>query len=354
MSDGLPSTSGTEGEEAPHNSLFIAHEVKKLDTLAGLAVKYNVSVADIKRVNGLLSDQAMFAKDKLLIPTHAMGPMGLEYSTWAGMIVTQYGRLHSGLHPTDSPLGACHVEDMALPFGRASPALTDLQRYYGTSGVSGRDVASEPGDFRPGEQVAVLERLGLGEFAHGPMAGDNGWVLPRGTSGAHQSGGVEMTEFLHREEHAGERGGPAIDERLRHRRSLLNGSSPEEPASRDLGHLPTLSGGAGAGDGPPRRKPPLQRPPSESGRAEGSGASVPPRKESFFQKLSRVASQPALAGPSGPPLIKLGEAAVASATRTPSLTSSLRSLRSSSSGGSSRAMARAAATVHEKVPVKTD
>lgn len=33
-------------------------------------------VADIKRVNGLLSDQAMFAKDKLLIPTHAVGPLG--------------------------------------------------------------------------------------------------------------------------------------------------------------------------------------------------------------------------------------------------------------------------------------
>lgn len=27
MSDGAASTSGTEGEEAPHSSLFIAHEV---------------------------------------------------------------------------------------------------------------------------------------------------------------------------------------------------------------------------------------------------------------------------------------------------------------------------------------
>jgi hypothetical protein len=58
-----------------------------------------------------------------------------------------------------------------------------------------------------GEDAAVLERLGLGDFAQGPMAGDNGWVLPRGSSGAVQSGAVEMTEFLPREEHAGERGG---------------------------------------------------------------------------------------------------------------------------------------------------
>lgn len=35
-----------------------------------------LQVADIKRANGLLSDSAMFAKDKLLIPTKAMPPMG--------------------------------------------------------------------------------------------------------------------------------------------------------------------------------------------------------------------------------------------------------------------------------------
>ena len=35
-----------------------------------------LQVADIKRANGLLSDSAMFAKDKLLIPTQAMPPMG--------------------------------------------------------------------------------------------------------------------------------------------------------------------------------------------------------------------------------------------------------------------------------------
>ncbi len=78
--------------------------MSKLDTLAGLAVKYNISVraprparaarprtaglgrgtnvacapqvSDIKRSNGLLSDTAMFAKDTLLIPTRAMPPIG--------------------------------------------------------------------------------------------------------------------------------------------------------------------------------------------------------------------------------------------------------------------------------------
>lgn len=55
----------------------------------------------------------------------------------------------------------------------------------------------------------MLERLGLGEYAQGPMAGDNGWVLRRST--AAESGGLEMTEFVPREQPAGEPGGlPAI------------------------------------------------------------------------------------------------------------------------------------------------
>lgn len=77
----------------------------------------------------------------------------LEYSTWAGMIVTQYGRLHNGRHPQDPRFVACRVEGGGIPGARASPALTDLQRYYGTGGTFGRDVSSEPGDFRPGPSL---------------------------------------------------------------------------------------------------------------------------------------------------------------------------------------------------------
>lgn len=50
----------------------ISMQVSRLDNLAGLAIKYNVTVADIKRANGLLSDTAMFAKDTLLIPTRSL------------------------------------------------------------------------------------------------------------------------------------------------------------------------------------------------------------------------------------------------------------------------------------------
>ena len=48
-------------------------QVSKNDNLAGIAVKYGVSVSDIKKANGLLSDNGMFAKHTLLIPLDQRG-----------------------------------------------------------------------------------------------------------------------------------------------------------------------------------------------------------------------------------------------------------------------------------------
>jgi hypothetical protein len=47
-------------------------QVAKTDTLVGLAVRYNISVADIKRANGLLTDASLFARDYVSIPTKQM------------------------------------------------------------------------------------------------------------------------------------------------------------------------------------------------------------------------------------------------------------------------------------------
>ena len=73
----------------------------------------------------------------------------VEYSTWAGMIVTQYGRLpgnDAGAAITGGP-------------PRQSTAVDQLQRYYGTG-----DTASEPGDFKPGE----LRRVGCYDSGFDP------------------------------------------------------------------------------------------------------------------------------------------------------------------------------------------
>eukprot|EP00210_Caulerpa_lentillifera_P007027 g6721.t1 len=47
---------------------FLVHKVTKFDTLAGLAVRYGVSVFDIKKANGLTSDWSIYGKESIIIP----------------------------------------------------------------------------------------------------------------------------------------------------------------------------------------------------------------------------------------------------------------------------------------------
>ncbi|KAL6778381.1 hypothetical protein ACKKBG_A17990 [Auxenochlorella protothecoides x Auxenochlorella symbiontica] len=110
MTDPQSSRPTSEPEESASSSgqQFITHHVTKLDTLAGVAIRYNASVADIKRCNGLLSDSAMYARETLLIPTQRL-PLGQEYSTWAGMIVTHYGTLGTSPEPPSSHVAQLHL-----------------------------------------------------------------------------------------------------------------------------------------------------------------------------------------------------------------------------------------------------
>ncbi|GAU41817.1 hypothetical protein TSUD_299830 [Trifolium subterraneum] len=70
-SNGLHNGGGSGGG----NGLsYIEHHVSKFDTLAGVAIKYGVEVADVKRMNGLATDLQMFALQTLRIPLPGRHP----------------------------------------------------------------------------------------------------------------------------------------------------------------------------------------------------------------------------------------------------------------------------------------
>lgn len=46
----------------------ISHKLKRSDTMAGLAVKYQVHVTDIRRLNNMMSDHGIYSRERLLIP----------------------------------------------------------------------------------------------------------------------------------------------------------------------------------------------------------------------------------------------------------------------------------------------
>ena len=57
-------------------------QVSKLDTLAGIAIKYNVEVGALKVANGLYSDMSLFARDHVKIPKKKLPPSMYSMQMW--------------------------------------------------------------------------------------------------------------------------------------------------------------------------------------------------------------------------------------------------------------------------------
>ncbi|WCJ40048.1 peptidoglycan-binding LysM domain-containing protein [Euphorbia peplus] len=108
-------------------SAAIDHPVSKFDTLAGVAIKYGVEVADIKKMNGLVSDVQMFAHKFIQIPLpgrHPPSPAALSNA--------------SDSTPRNDDSADTTYESFKLhtPKQRMSPAMTSLQGYYGLDSIS--------------------------------------------------------------------------------------------------------------------------------------------------------------------------------------------------------------------------
>ncbi|KAH6809800.1 hypothetical protein C2S51_027583 [Perilla frutescens var. frutescens] len=131
---------GMVGSSSPSRSLpiscqpsdYILHQISKYDTLAGVAIKYGVEVADIKRLNGLVTDLQMFALKTLRIPLPGKHPPS---PTLCNGHETQRPRSseqdlsyprHSDLFDSFQSLKLNSSSDH-----KASPAMNSLRGYYG-------------------------------------------------------------------------------------------------------------------------------------------------------------------------------------------------------------------------------
>ncbi|KAK0574873.1 hypothetical protein LWI29_030332 [Acer saccharum] len=110
----------------------IEHPVSKLDTLAGIAIKYGVEVADIKKMNGLATDLQMFARKSLQIPLpgkHPPSPCLTNASETSGQNNSeQISPHHVQCDLIDS------FQSLRLttsPQRNVSPAMSSLQGFYG-------------------------------------------------------------------------------------------------------------------------------------------------------------------------------------------------------------------------------
>ncbi|XP_076919120.1 uncharacterized protein LOC143579809, partial [Bidens hawaiensis] len=114
----------------------IIHAVTRYDTLAGVAIKYGVEVADIKRMNGLTTDLQMFALKSLQIPLPGRHPPSPVISNDSNGYHT-HGQTSSQTTPppnriyTDSFSPIKPLKLSSSPQRNISSSITSLRDYYG-------------------------------------------------------------------------------------------------------------------------------------------------------------------------------------------------------------------------------
>lgn len=139
----------------------IQHPVSKMDTLAGIAIKYGVEVSDIKKMNGLVTDLQMFALKSLQIPLPGRHPPSPCLSNGHGI-----GQGSSNHTP---PRRVCRelfdpfqTLKVKSPQWKVSPAMSSLQGYYGLKTTDQKSIAE-------GFEMAVYRKGGSHYLEDGPF-----------------------------------------------------------------------------------------------------------------------------------------------------------------------------------------
>ncbi|KAK1380493.1 LysM domain-containing protein [Heracleum sosnowskyi] len=138
---------------------YIEHTVTKFDTLAGVAIKYGVEVADVKKLNGLVSDLQMFALKTLYIPLpgrHPPTPIVTNESEAQSSEQTPPRRRHSDLFDSLQSL------KIQSPDQGISPAMHSLRGYYSLTPLD------EKTDSK-GCEMAVYQKAGSHYLEDGPF-----------------------------------------------------------------------------------------------------------------------------------------------------------------------------------------
>ncbi|EOX99130.1 Peptidoglycan-binding LysM domain-containing protein, putative isoform 3 [Theobroma cacao] len=114
-----------------HGAGFIEHPVSRFDTLAGVAIKYGVEVADIKKMNGLVTDLQMFALKSLQIPLPGRHPPSPCLSNGSETPGQCSANQTPAQHFPPDLLDSFQSMRLKTPPRRVSPAMSSLQGYYG-------------------------------------------------------------------------------------------------------------------------------------------------------------------------------------------------------------------------------
>ena len=228
-----------DGVESPSEPAFRMHRVSSLDSLAGLAIKYGVTIIDIQRANGgALTDQTMFARSTVRIPRAHLGP---------GAPLPGGGGATGPMEPSPAQRAAM------------TPALAALRDHYGTN---------------PKSELGSEGRAGGDGDAARRAFGSSSSRKPLSRASSSSGGEIAMTDRPSSGRANGSAGPSVADNEERMRALGLGGSGFQHGRSRPL------------------MSPPAKAKSSPSGPASSSGSGS---VMGFFDKMKRLANTPAMA-----------------------------------------------------------
>lgn len=126
-SSSTSASSSSSSSSSPRR--YIEHHVTKYDTLAGIAIRYGVEVADIKKMNGLVTDLQMFGLKTLQIPLPGRHPPSPCLTNGHG--TSGQSRSEQTPRRTRTDLLESFHSLRVTPERNVSPAMSTLQGYYG-------------------------------------------------------------------------------------------------------------------------------------------------------------------------------------------------------------------------------
>lgn len=163
---GMPSevyavpSSPTASASSSSPALYIEHTVTRFDTLAGVAIKYGVEVADIKRMNSLVTDRQMFGLKILQIPLPGRHPPSPCLSNGPNSSTPSYTEQTPPRRRSDilETLQSLKVTSER----KVSPAMSSLQGYYGLKPI-------ENGASHEGCEMSVYSKGSATYLEDGPF-----------------------------------------------------------------------------------------------------------------------------------------------------------------------------------------
>lgn len=164
VGNGFSSVSAGDSGSRMCNGGGIEHIVSRFDTLAGVAIKYGVEVADIKRMNGLTSDLQMFSRKSLRIPSPGRFPPSPAVSNGCH---TQGQTSSEMMHPSsrysDSYSPVRSLKLSASPQRNISSSISSLRDYYGLAANDQNGVGEGFGMAQTSPQPLGLHRKSKSE-----------------------------------------------------------------------------------------------------------------------------------------------------------------------------------------------